>query len=425
MKYVIRLLLVMALAAGGCVKPYDGTKDLPPVSNGASPPLPKWTWVNGSNRVDAKGVYGTLGTAAVGNVPGARNAGISWMDGSGQLWLFGGYGFGSGATVGSLNDLWKWDGTAWTWVSGGNTLNAKGVYGTLGTAAVGNVPGARYFSISWVDGSGQLWLFGGYGYDSAGTLGSLSDLWSFTPSTGLWTWISGSSVVNSVGLFGQKGTAAAGNAPSARYNSISWVDGSGQLWLFGGYGYDSVGSLGNLSDLWKFTPSTGQWTWVSGISVRNGMGLYGTQGIAAAGNAPGARNLSVSWIDGSGQLWLFGGNGYDSAGSLGNLSDLWKFTPSTGQWTWVNGSSTMNAVGVYGALGIAATTNVPGARNASSAWIDGSGQLWLFGGYGYDGGTLEHLNDLWNDFRSEDFDAFEDWHCQPTVEEAFLKEIEA
>lgn len=37
----------------------------------------------------------------------------------------------------------------------------------------------------------------------------------------------------------------------------------------------------------------------------------------------------------------------------------------------------------------------------------------------------EYLCDLWNDFRSEDLDAFEEWHCQPTVEEAFLKEIEA
>ena len=37
----------------------------------------------------------------------------------------------------------------------------------------------------------------------------------------------------------------------------------------------------------------------------------------------------------------------------------------------------------------------------------------------------EYLNELWNDFRRDDFDAFEEWHCQPTVEEAFLKEIEA
>jgi hypothetical protein len=29
----------------------------------------------------------------------------------------------------------------------------------------------------------------------------------------------------------------------------------------------------------------------------------------------------------------------------------------------------------------------------------------------------EYLNDLWNDYRGEDADAFEEWHNQPTVEE--------
>jgi hypothetical protein len=37
----------------------------------------------------------------------------------------------------------------------------------------------------------------------------------------------------------------------------------------------------------------------------------------------------------------------------------------------------------------------------------------------------EYLNELWNDFRRDDFDAFEEWHSQPTVEEAFLAEIGA
>ena len=37
----------------------------------------------------------------------------------------------------------------------------------------------------------------------------------------------------------------------------------------------------------------------------------------------------------------------------------------------------------------------------------------------------EYLNDLWNDFRSEDFDAFEEWHCQPTVEKFIHTETEA
>lgn len=36
----------------------------------------------------------------------------------------------------------------------------------------------------------------------------------------------------------------------------------------------------------------------------------------------------------------------------------------------------------------------------------------------------EYLNDLWVDFRREDTDAFEDWHCQPTVEEFIIGETE-
>jgi hypothetical protein len=36
----------------------------------------------------------------------------------------------------------------------------------------------------------------------------------------------------------------------------------------------------------------------------------------------------------------------------------------------------------------------------------------------------EYLRDLWNDYRSEDADAFDEWHCQPTVEDFINEEIE-
>jgi hypothetical protein len=67
----------------------------------------------------------------------------------------------------------------WTWVSGSNALNANGVCGTLGIAAAGNVPGARDGSVSWIDSAGDLWLFGGWGSDSAGNLADLNDLWVY------------------------------------------------------------------------------------------------------------------------------------------------------------------------------------------------------------------------------------------------------
>ena len=35
--------------------------------------------------------------------------------------------------------------------------------------------------------------------------------------------------------------------------------------------------------------------------------VYGTKGVPAAGNVPGARDYAVAWADSSGNLWLFGG----------------------------------------------------------------------------------------------------------------------
>jgi hypothetical protein len=120
-------------------------------------------------------VYGTAGVASASNVPGSRNSSTSWSDSSGNLWLFGGSGY--------FNDLWKFNiaGGTWEWVSGSNTTNVGGIYGTLGVASTGNMPGARATAISWTDPSGNLWMFGGNGYDSSNSLGNLGDLWKYTP----------------------------------------------------------------------------------------------------------------------------------------------------------------------------------------------------------------------------------------------------
>ena len=358
----------------------------------------QWTWQGGSDTVNASGVYGTLGTAAAGNLPGARYWTSSWTDSSGDFWLFGGVGYDATGATGYLNDLWRYTPSTgqWTWIGGGNGHNAGGVYGTQGTPSAANVPGARQAASSWTDSSGNLWLFGGIGYDSTGATGNLNDLWRYTPSTGQWTWISGADVINASGVYGTLGTAAAGNVPGARYSASALIDSSGNLWLFGGVGSEAAGAVGNLNDLWRYTPSTAQWTWISGGNGDNASGVYGTQGTAAAGNVPGGRNSVGSWIDSSGNLWLFGGYGYDSAGTVGKLNDLWKYSPSSGQWTWIGGEDAANGNGLYSTLGVAETSALPGARQAPSTWTDSSGNLWLFGGIGYDAeAAVGNLNDLW------------------------------
>jgi N-acetylneuraminic acid mutarotase len=363
-----------------------------------TPSTKEWNWVNGGMAANASGVYGMLGTAAASNVPGARYAASSWIDASGNLWLFGGIGHDSTGAVGNLNDLWRYTPATgqWTWIAGAGVANAGGVYGTQGTAAASNVPGARYAASSWIDASGNLWLFAGVGDDSTGSVGNLNDLWRYNPGNGQWTWVAGANVANASGSYGAQGTAAASNAPGARYAASSWMDASGTLWLFGGYGYDSTGTAGKLNDLWQYSSSGGQWTWVGGSSEVNATAIYGTLGAALVGTEPGARQAASSWIDSAGNLWLFGGVGYDLAGGVGNLNDLWRYSPSTNEWAWVSGSSADNASGIYGTQGTAAVNSVPGGRNAVSSWIDSAGNLWLFGGYGYGSiGAVGYLNDLW------------------------------
>ncbi|HWB38055.1 MAG TPA: kelch repeat-containing protein [Rugosimonospora sp.] len=206
-------------------------------------------------------------------------------------------------------------------------------------------------------------------------------------------------------MYGTQGTASATSYPGGRDAGNSWVDAAGDVWIFGGIGIDSTGAFGFLNDLWKLDPATNEWTWVSGSDVvgTNGgpSGVYGTQGTPDAANVPGGRFSAASWIDASGNLWLFGGQGFDSAGSNGALNDLWKFDVTAGAWTWMSGSTTVGNAGaqpgVYGTLGTAAPTNTPGGRFGIPAWTDASGRLWMFGGLGNDStGAQGYLDDLWS-----------------------------
>lgn len=363
-----------------------------------SPATGEWTWVSGSDTPDASANYGSQGVAAATNVPGAHGSSLSWVDASGNLWMFGGYGYDSTGTQGWLNALWKYAPATglWTWVGGSQAVNARGVYGTRGVAAATNMPGARALG---PDGGlrmvgGNIWMFGGYGYDSNGTLGPLGDLWEYSSASGEWTWVGGPDTVNATPVYGTEGVAAAANQPGAAFG---WIDASGNLWAFGGYAQDSTGTVGYLNDLWEYSPSSGEWTWVNGSATANPKGIYGAQGVAAAMNVPGARENPAYWTDATGNLWLFGGYGYDSTGALGSLSDLWKYSPAIDMWTWVAGPDTANANGVYATLGVAAAGNIPGAREASATWNDGNGNLWLFGGeiHGPVSPNTPQWNDLW------------------------------
>jgi len=352
----------------------------------------KWTWMGGANTANQNGVYGTQGAAASSNIPGSREQSISWIDSSGNFWLFGGDGYDLDGTNGFLSDLWEFNGSEWIWTGGSAIANQAGFYGSLGVASSSNIPGARNSEVRWLDNSGNLWLFGGGGYDSTGTLGPLSDLWEY--SSGQWVWMGGSSFANQAGTYGSQGQAAPGNIPGGRFHSVSWIDKAGNFWLFGGNIQLNTGEL-YLNDLWRY--SGGEWTWMGGSSATNQPGVYGTQGSAAAGNIPGSREQAYAWADSSGNFWLYGGNGYDSTGTYGFLNDLWEYSTTTGQWTWISGANVVNQAANYGTQGTAAAGNTPGARNGGTSWTDAAGNFWLFGGYFHNeaSGVVDEFNDLW------------------------------
>ncbi|MES2678802.1 MAG: kelch repeat-containing protein [Bacteroidota bacterium] len=361
----------------------------------------EWTWIHGNNVADDFGVYGTQGVPSSLNVPGARSGAISWTDASGNLWLFGGQGWDSGGNLGSLNDLWKYNPTTnqWTWMKGSNTSDPTGVYGNVGVPAANNNPGGRNFSASWADGSGNLWLFGGVGFDGSGNYGDMGDLWRYNITSGQWAWIKGPVSPDQNGVYGTIGVPATANLPGCRYLSNCWNDGAGNLWLGGGAGFDgSSGFEDYMNDLWKYNITSNQWTWVKGSSVSGQQGTYGTQGTAAPSNVPGSRIGSFSWTDAAGNLFLFGGMGYDGSSVLDFLNDLWLYNITSNQWTWLKGSNSTSQIGTYGTQGVPATGNVAGSRVAGCSWTDNSNNLWLFGGFGYDNGSSmapDDINDLW------------------------------
>lgn len=430
-----------------CVRAFDycewqlvGGYDPTTVGGGSSPPTIGSAIIANAQHEGQAGAYTNLGIVLPTPIPGGRLGAATWTDTTGNFWLFGGSDGGH-----FLNDLWKYNTSAfngtnytttegsWTVISGSGAVDQPGVY-TSGTL----VPGARTNAVTWTDGSGNFWLFGGYGYDgqSPAVLGFLNDLWEYTG--GHWVFVSGGNTnkANQNGIYGTAGTAASTNMPGGRQEAVGWADANGNLWLFGGEGQDATGTAnGILNDLWMYNIASTQWTFVTGATAANQTGAYPAQPVVGAANTtyaagtcglavgdaalscspisltgalPGSRWGSSGWIDASGNLWLFGGWGLDSTGTNGNgaLNDLWSYTPNTtagqpGTWAWVKGSNTGSQNGNYGPETIPYLTYylwTPGGRSAGTHWVDQNQQFWLFGGEGYDSTSSTgdgYLNDMW------------------------------
>jgi len=227
-------------------------------------------WVGGVSNPDDYGNYAYLptGTDQTIDYPEARINFSLCRASNGKFFLFGGQDPGGRI----MEDLWSWNPAneewAWYWASNDDYQvgNMRSVYFAQNSANQFNEVGSRKGSAVWIKSDTQLVVYGGYGIDQTFSERLLNDLWSFNPSTRLWTWISGGSGTM-YPVYGTKGIAADSVSPGANAYSAYTMDAQGDLWLFGGYGYSNVGYKKARNDLFEFTtPATAVFAGGAGTS---------------------------------------------------------------------------------------------------------------------------------------------------------------
>ncbi|MBI5647299.1 MAG: hypothetical protein HY962_10240 [Ignavibacteriae bacterium] len=280
----------------------------------------------------------------------------------------------------------------WTWMHGDLQSNKPGRFGTLGVPHKDNIPGSRHDCAMWADTTGNMWIFGGLIFDATPPGGNGNDLWRWDARTSEWTWMSGADSAGAPPRYGVMGTPSRENTPGARGGSAAWRDHTGRLWLFGGWGLDSLSDTGALNDLWMYSQAGGgNWTWMGGSSKKYVKGRYGPIGVASDTAFPGARTSAACATDSRGRFWMYGGYGMADTTVKGTLADLWMYDPSTQRWTWMAGTKTINTRASYGA-----TDRHPGGRILTGIAVDETGDVWLYGGS--ERVTVEKMascNDLW------------------------------
>lgn len=276
----------------------------------------QWTWV----RYDflMQGSYGTMGVPdRRNNPPALSECKTTWVDDDGNLWMFG----GAGDHI-EFDSMWKYDikTNMWTWMSG-HTSPTPASYGTKGVPSPGCTPGSRMSYAHWKDFSGNFWLFGGYFIKEKKFY---NDLWKYDIVTNQWTWINGTNLPNDLGHITSICTPSKLDYPSRRFeNTACWTDVCGNFWMYGGGDDISNNSTDVFNDLWVYNPKSDIWTTIKGnpnfqLNMHE-VPVYGTIQIPDPANRPGSRAGSCSWMDKSGNLWLFSG--------FQRTNDLWKYTP--------------------------------------------------------------------------------------------------
>ena len=227
-------------------------------------------------------------TANRGNVPPPRSGAASVVV-KGKLYIFGGYGGGTGR----LDDFYSYDLDTGTWEEVQVLSREK--------------PGCRENNgVVISDSSRDIYLFGGYN-----GVAWLNDLWKFDIESKCWTCIQESSDPSlpeepeaAVGDVPAAGAQVQGQIPCRRFGYVSVVHG-GKFILFGGFD-----GARWLADMHVFDFKTNTWTQ-----------------ITPRGQLPSARSCPA-WAKDDTHLWIHGG--YDG---MDRKADFFALDLTTYTWT--------------------------------------------------------------------------------------------
>jgi len=253
---------------------------------------------------------------------------------------------------------------------------------------VNNKPSSREHCGSGIFNN-KILIFGGDG-SYAG-----SDIWSYDINAKAWAIISNRGQNE---VYTDKFNESTVAHPGDRTRMASVMDKNGYFWFFGGETKD-LGFHTGWNDLWKFNPTTKNWTWMGGSTTHSSAGSYN---VPNTPDWPRARYRVRGWFDKDGNYWIFGGVYFDGVNPPFPLNDMWKYNVSTKVWTCETGDCNQlhmpNAPsGVYPAtVGQSSVSYKPRARCDYGYWQDLEGNFLFFGGNNGDAHSIGcSLADTW------------------------------
>lgn len=229
---------------------------------------------------------------------------------------------GLGTTAGD-NEVWQYNGTAWTKI-GGDAVNSGFTNTHTQVNSLLYANSTLYAGLVSTNNNGEVWAFNGTSWSRIGG-GYINSSWGYFNRQNV-----ESMTVYGDQLYAGTGNTMAGNAQVWRFDGTEWqiVGGQGlhgswapttyenvlSMVSYGGNLYVGLGTTASDAEVWRYNGTS--WTQVGGDTLNSSWG--------------------AGWEEVS-SLATFGGNLYAGLGASANDAEVWRYNGAT--WTKIGGDN--------------------------------------------------------------------------------------